>query len=116
VMEVPSFALARQRLLPLWDDEAWEYWRYGDHMMFVKRQSLTGRRTHHLHLAPAGHRLWEGIAFRDYLRARPEEAARYAALKRELAGRYREDREGYTEAKAAFVREITAQALRPCRK
>ena len=62
-------------------------------------------------LAPAGHRLWEGIAFRDYLRAHPEVAARYAALKWELAAQYREDREGYTEAKTAFVRDVTDKAL-----
>jgi len=32
-------------------------------------------------------------------------------LVRELAARYQEDREGYTEAKAVFVREITTKAL-----
>jgi len=69
------------------------------------------RRTHHVHLAPASHPVWDGLAFRDALRAHPDTAARYAALKGELATRYREDREGYTEAKTAFVREVTAKAL-----
>lgn len=62
------------------------------------------RRTHHLHLVPAGSKRYrDELAFRDRLRADPEIAARYAALKRELAGRHRDDREAYTEAKGAFV-------------
>jgi GrpB-like predicted nucleotidyltransferase (UPF0157 family) len=63
------------------------------------------RRTHHLHLIPAGsERFRDELAFRDLLRADPEIADRYAALKRALAERHRNDREGYTEAKSAFVR------------
>jgi GrpB-like predicted nucleotidyltransferase (UPF0157 family) len=115
LVEVPSFDLARQEMLPHLNREEWEYWWYQDHMILIKRETLLGRRTHHLHLAPAGHRLWEGLAFRDYLRAHPEVAARYAALKHELATAHQEDREGYTAAKTAFVREITERALRPGR-
>lgn len=63
------------------------------------------RRTHHLHLVPAdSQRYRDELAFRDRLRANPEIASQYAALKRDLAGRHRDDREGYTEAKSAFVR------------
>jgi GrpB-like predicted nucleotidyltransferase (UPF0157 family) len=63
------------------------------------------RRTHHLHLVPAGsQRYCDELAFRDLLRADPEIADRYAALKRVLAERHRDDREGYTEAKSAFIR------------
>jgi GrpB-like predicted nucleotidyltransferase (UPF0157 family) len=62
------------------------------------------RRTHHLHLVPAGSRRYhDELAFRDRLRADPEIASQYGALKRELAERHREDRELYTEAKSAFV-------------
>lgn len=62
------------------------------------------RRTHHLHLVPAGSRRYrDELAFRDRLRADPGLAARYAALKRELAVRHRDDREAYTDAKGAFV-------------
>ncbi|HEY3375971.1 MAG TPA: GrpB family protein [Armatimonadota bacterium] len=112
LVEVPSFTVARQCVLPLLHGEAWEYWWYHDHMLFIKRQALLGRRTHHIHLAPAGHQLWEGLAFRDYLIAHPEVAVQYAALKRELAVTYREDREGYTQAKTAFVQEMTAKGLK----
>lgn len=63
------------------------------------------RRTHHLHLVPAGsQRFRDELAFRDRLRTDPQIASSYAALKRELAERHRNDREGYTEAKSAFVR------------
>ena len=44
--------------------------------------------------------------------AHPDEAARYAALKRALAERNATDREEYTDSKADFVREVTAKALR----
>ncbi len=63
------------------------------------------RRTHHLHLVPAGSRRYEEEpAFRDRLRADPTAAGEYAALKRDLAGRFEHDREGYTAAKAEFIR------------
>jgi GrpB-like predicted nucleotidyltransferase (UPF0157 family) len=63
------------------------------------------RRTHHLHLVPAGSKRYrDELAFRDRLRAEPEIARRYAALKRRLAERHSNDREAYTEAKGAFVR------------
>ncbi len=53
---------------------------------------------------------WDSVVFRDYLRAHPAEAARYAALKRDLAIRYRADREAYTDAKGDYVHEIMEKA------
>jgi GrpB-like predicted nucleotidyltransferase (UPF0157 family) len=50
------------------------------------------------------------LLFRDYLRAHPEAARRYADLKRELARRFTHDREAYTRGKADFVHEITELA------
>jgi GrpB-like predicted nucleotidyltransferase (UPF0157 family) len=43
------------------------------------------------------------LRFRDGLRADSKVAAEYAALKRALAARFREDREGYTKAKSRFI-------------
>jgi GrpB-like predicted nucleotidyltransferase (UPF0157 family) len=69
-------------------------------------------RTHHLHLIPCGTALWiEAIAFRDYLRAHPAVAAEYENLKRDLARKFRFDREAYTEAKGPFIARITGLAL-----
>ncbi|HVY78310.1 MAG TPA: GrpB family protein [Solirubrobacterales bacterium] len=68
------------------------------------------RRTHHLHLVPVGSRRYrEELAFRDRLRTNPRLAAGYAALKRELAERHREDREAYTEAKGAFIQAALSE-------
>lgn len=65
------------------------------------------RRTHHLHLVPVGSaRYEEELAFRDHLRVMPEAAREYAALKRELAARFANDREAYTDAKEAFIRSV----------
>lgn len=111
LVEIPSFSEVKQRILPLLNDREWEYWWYSDHMTFIKRDKFLGRRTYHVHLAPRGHKIWEGLAFRDYLRKHSDDAARYAALKQELAQCYRDDRERYTIAKTEFVREVTAKAL-----
>ena len=63
------------------------------------------RRTHHLHLAPtSGRRYADELAFRDRLRADPDTAEAYAALKRDLAARFADDRDAYTDAKADFIR------------
>ena len=112
MVEIPSFSEGRKRVLPLLSREEWEYWWDAGHMVFVRRQKLMGRRTHHVHMAPRGHSLWERLAFRDYLRSHPEEASRYATLKAGLATAYREDRERYTQAKAEYVRQVTVTALR----
>jgi GrpB-like predicted nucleotidyltransferase (UPF0157 family) len=69
------------------------------------------RRTHHLHLAPVGgQRFGDELAFRDRLRADGALADSYASLKRDLAARFPDDREAYTDAKAEFVRRALAEA------
>ncbi len=110
LVEVPSPAAAREGAIPALAGPAWEYWVYMDHLVFIRRARPGGPRTHHVHMAPRGHRAWEGLAFRDHLRAHPEDAARYAALKSRLAALHEGDREAYTEAKAAFVQEIVTRA------
>ncbi len=78
-------------------------------LYFQRREE--GRRHAHLSLAEQGSDFWlEHIAFRDALRADQELARRYAALKRELAARYRDDRLGYTDAKTEFIRSALAAA------
>ena len=80
LVELPSYEEAIPRSFERLVGEEWEYWMYADHVIFVKREKLMGIRTHHVHMAPQGHRLWEGLAFRDFLRANPADAVRYAAL------------------------------------
>lgn len=84
-----------------------------DRLFFVKGMPPYGeRRTHHVHVTEPDGELWQRLLFRDYLRANPAAAGRYERLKRELAQRFRSDREAYTEAKSAFVEEIMAVAAR----
>jgi len=79
-------------------------------MFFVKGMPPFGiRRTHHIHVHTP-----EAVAplvrFRDHLIAHPEDTARYAALKRDLAARYPTDRDAYTKAKTEFVRDVLRRA------
>ncbi len=84
-----------------------------DRLFFVKGMPPYGeRRTHHVHVTEPEGELWRRLLFRDYLRANPGAARRYERLKRELARRFRSDREAYTNAKSAFVEEIMAEAAR----
>ena len=46
------------------------------------------------------------LYFRDYLRANPAVAHEYETLKRSLLPQYEHDRDGYTEAKSAFVEKV----------
>lgn len=67
------------------------------------------RRTHHLHLIPTdSQRFRDELAFRDLLRADPVTAREYGALKRDLAQRFTDDREAYTDAKSDFIRRVVA--------
>jgi GrpB-like predicted nucleotidyltransferase (UPF0157 family) len=64
---------------------------------------------HHLYVCVEGAGpLVAHLRLRDHLRANPDTAGEYAALKRELAAAYGDDREGYTEAKAAFIEAVLA--------
>lgn len=53
---------------------------------------------------------WDEPYFCEYLRSYPDVAAEYVALKRELAVKFRNNRDAYTEAKTEFIRNITALA------
>lgn len=68
-------------------------------------------RVFHLHLQHAAGEP-EEIIFRDYLNAHPEAAKAYEALKLGLWHAFEHDRDGYTAAKGAFVREILMRACK----
>jgi GrpB-like predicted nucleotidyltransferase (UPF0157 family)/chloramphenicol 3-O-phosphotransferase len=70
-----------------------------------------GAHRHHLYLVVAGsspHR--DHVEFRDHLRQHPEVAREYAALKRSLAERCRDDRAAYEEGKDGFVSGVLRAA------
>jgi GrpB-like predicted nucleotidyltransferase (UPF0157 family) len=67
---------------------------------------------HHLYVVTAGgEELRRHLAFRDYLRAHPEEARTYAVLKRECARRFGGNRRAYTDAKGEFVEHILSRSI-----
>jgi GrpB-like predicted nucleotidyltransferase (UPF0157 family) len=79
-----------------------------DRMFFVKGMPPYGtHRTHHIHITETDGEMWQRrLTFRDHLRAHPDEARRYAALKHDLAARYPTDRERYTDAKTAYIEAL----------
>lgn len=67
--------------------------------------------THHLSATEYGGNLWrKHLLFRDYLREHREAAGRYDELKKELATKFKNNREAYTDAKTEFVEEILRAA------
>lgn len=69
-------------------------------------------RSFHLHVCRAGSAHEERhLAVRDYLRAHPDEADAYAALKRGLVARRPLDRLAYMHGKASYVVELEQRAL-----
>ena len=71
--------------------------------------------THHVHLCEAGgEQEWSHLAFRNYLRAHPETARKYEALKHELArihdGKTPRSMEKYSLAKSEFVVSVLREA------
>jgi GrpB-like predicted nucleotidyltransferase (UPF0157 family) len=77
-----------------------------DRLFFVKGMPPFGvRRTHHLHVRTPADAQRE-LAFRDWLRTHADDAARYAALKCELARVHAADRKAYTDGKTAFIEAI----------
>lgn len=113
MLGVPRLADVEARI-PALEEAGWEYVPEHEAVLPDRRffaRPVTRPRTHHLHAVELASAFWrDHLAFRDYLRAHPGEAAAYAALKRELAARFGRDREGYTEAKTSFVREALARA------
>ena len=73
---------------------------------------VDGRTVVYAHMYPQDHSdVGKLVAFRDHLRTHQEATLAYERLKRELASKYRDDRVSYTDAKGAFINEITAAAL-----
>ncbi len=73
---------------------------------------VEGRAVVHCHMYHQDHSdVRKLVTFRNQLRTDSVTAMAYERLKRELALKYRDDRPTYTDAKGAFIREITAAAL-----
>jgi len=83
-----------------------EYERVLPERRFFKRV-VRGVRTHHVHVVQADGMYWKRyLKFRDNLRIDAGLAERYSDLKRRLAGRFRFDRDAYTNGKTGFVEAV----------
>jgi GrpB-like predicted nucleotidyltransferase (UPF0157 family) len=70
-----------------------------------------GQRRTHIHVRRWGS--WpeqQALSFRDYMRAHPADGKLYAELKHALAGKYAQDRAGYTDAKSSFIWKVIRKA------
>jgi GrpB-like predicted nucleotidyltransferase (UPF0157 family) len=89
----------------------YEHFPYKKNVMHWFCKPSHAFRTHHLHLVPYGESLWrERIQFRDLLVSNQDIANEYSALKKDLADRYKEDREAYTEKKWPFIQLVLERA------
>lgn len=82
-------------------------------MMFVRGYTSSGfqGQAYHLHIRYQGPQ--PEISFRDYLIAHPETASEYEKLKIQLARRFPNHRESYTNAKTEFIERIMKELKKP---
>jgi len=81
----------------------------GDPERFFFRKGMP--RTHHVHVVRhGGNEHLKHIIFRDRLIAHPDELAEYERLKANLALRFREDRQAYSDGKDGFISMILDRA------
>ena len=77
---------------------------------FVK--VVNDKRYAHFHLVLSGsNELNRHVAFRDILRQHPEIVQAYSKLKLDLANKYKDDRERYTDAKSGFITSVLDKHL-----
>lgn len=75
-----------------------------------------GIRTHHLHLVIFRGQDWTNkLAFRDLLRANTTIRAQYEKLKADLARKFANDREAYTDGKSDFISSALKTYCRNCK-
>ena len=108
-LQIPSL-----KRLPLWIGKLVEagYTYLGEYGLPGRHFFTRGAPvTHHLHLVARDCEQWSRwLLFRDYLRARPAEAARYNAFKRALAKTFANNRDAYTKAKTPFINRLLDDA------
>lgn len=79
-------------------------------LVLVKGYTEKGFRGQAFHLHVRPWRDWDELYFRDYLAAHPEEAEKYAALKRSLKEQFEFNRDAYTEGKTELISAMTRRA------
>jgi GrpB-like predicted nucleotidyltransferase (UPF0157 family) len=109
LVSVHSLIEAKQVAISPLEELGYAYWFDNpdpQRMFLVKGLPPNSPRTHHIHIIESDSILRERLLFRDYLREHPDEAFRYAQLKRHLAQQFSTDREAYTSGKTEYVQSI----------
>jgi GrpB-like predicted nucleotidyltransferase (UPF0157 family) len=105
--------------VPALEADGYGYWRDNPDRtkLFLAKglPPVAPQRTHHLHIHADVAERDRHVVFRNALRRDTALRDEYAALKRELALRFRHDREAYSDAKTIFVDRIVATAGGPAR-
>jgi GrpB-like predicted nucleotidyltransferase (UPF0157 family) len=113
LLTTPDLAAARSRFPNALQPHGYVFWRDDpnpERLYFVKGLPPFGAgRTHHLHVVPAHSPMLAQVAFARHLAVHPDVAEAYAALKRDLADRFYDNREAYTEGKTEFIAAVMAQ-------
>ena len=78
---------------------------------FFRKDNAAGIRTHHLHLFPVvSLEIERPLAFRDYLKAHPDDAQTYSSLKQKLAKAHPTNIEAYMDGKHDFIQAMDRKA------
>jgi len=121
LVEVTDLDACKACIAPILEAQGYEYlWRptHGEdgppfYAWFIKRDAVTGVRTHHIHMVEASFaEHWRRLIFRDVLIAHPDVAREYEALKRRLAADHPNDRVAYTRGKTTFIESVMTRAAR----
>ncbi len=79
---------------------------------YFRRDDSVGKRTHQIHAFVDGSpHVTRHLAFRDFMRARPDLASQYGDLKRQLAEAHPHDMDAYMDGKNGFITVMQARAL-----
>lgn len=100
-----------QRVRAMMEDAGYICMSFSDNRMsFNKGYTPEGyaEKVFHIHFHAFGDN--DEIIFRDYLNSHPEVAREYEKLKLSLLPKYKNDRDGYTEAKSEFIKNILETA------
>jgi GrpB-like predicted nucleotidyltransferase (UPF0157 family) len=116
---VDDYDFVIDEVAPAMEDAGYDYFlrpafgEDGPRYPWLIGRDSSGRRVSHIHVALMDDAAqWDRVIFRDHLRRHPDIADDYAILKRDLAARFSDDREAYTQAKTAFITHATDAGIR----
>lgn len=104
---------ATRGAIPALEATGYSFWRDNPdtaRVFLAKGLPPAPHRTYYLHIVADAGKLDHHVLFRDWLRDHPDDRDAYAALKHDLAGRHRHDREAYTDGKTAWIAAIVEKA------